>query len=154
MPQTIADFRQAEGDSYGEIAVTEQSNNWWKGTKEFANDPMQIVRDPGGTVAGAADAGMLSFDEGVGGLTSLFDDKRGNTAGVGSSPAFFADRQPGQARNPDTVSGKDLKDNWDKYTPDQKPLLDAVPWNRLFLVGAVLIALNAAAKGAGEGLTS
>lgn len=69
------------------------SNEWISGTQEFLADPGQAVRDPYDTVAGAADAGALNFDEGVGGLTSLVDNQPGNTAGAGDSSIWSLDPQ-------------------------------------------------------------
>jgi hypothetical protein len=67
------------------------SNRWLDGAREFASDPGQLVRNPYDTVAGAADAGALNFDEGVGGLASLVDNEPGNTAGSGDSSIFSTD---------------------------------------------------------------
>jgi hypothetical protein len=61
------------------------SNQWVPGTVEtFRNLPDRLA-NPYDTVAGAADALTLNFDEGVGGLYSLVDDEPGNTAGPGDS---------------------------------------------------------------------
>lgn len=57
------------------------SNKWIDGTIETVANPVDRVTSPYDTVAGAADAAALNFDEGVGGLTSLFDNEPGNTAG-------------------------------------------------------------------------
>lgn len=61
------------------------SNDWWSGTVETLENPVGRASDPYGTLAGAADAGGLNFDEGVGGLVSIFDDSEGNTAGPGDT---------------------------------------------------------------------
>lgn len=81
---------------------TPGSNKWIPGTKEFLSDPGQAVRDPYGTAAGAADAAALNFDEGIGGLSSMFNDEPGNTAGPGQSP-WLAAPQEGQPSNPGTT---------------------------------------------------
>lgn len=80
----------ADSDGFGD-----GSNDWWGGLTDFASDPSQAVEDPYGTVAGAADAATLNFDEGVGGLTSLIDDDAGNTAGPGQEAAFDPDGDGG-----------------------------------------------------------
>ncbi|WP_233194310.1 hypothetical protein [Haloferax marisrubri] len=80
------------------------SNNWLGGIGDFVSDPGQAVRDPYDTVAGTADAAALNFDEGVGGLVSLFDDEAGNTAGPGGTP-WIEDPQDGQASNPTRGTG-------------------------------------------------
>ena len=59
------------------------SNRWLDGFRETIRNPVDRVTSPYDTVAGAADALALNFDEGVGGLSSLFDDNPGNTAGPG-----------------------------------------------------------------------
>lgn len=61
------------------------SNDWWSGTVETVQNPVDRATDPYGTLAGAADAGALNFDEGAGGLWSMFDDSEGNTAGPGDT---------------------------------------------------------------------
>jgi len=96
-----------DGDSNGVATWGDGSNNWIGGFEDFASDPGQVVREPYDTVAGAADAAALNFDEGVGGLWSLVDDEPGNTAGPGQSPAFSwlpgVERQDGQPANPGTT---------------------------------------------------
>jgi len=89
---------------------TPGSNKWVDGTEEFLSDPGQLVTDPYDTVAGAADAAALNFDEGVGGLSTLFDSEPGNTAGPGESPWVEAPEE-GQPSNPGTTGN---------------PLLDAI----------------------------
>ncbi len=59
------------------------SNNWIAGALETVRNPVDRITNPGATVVGAADATALSFDEGLGGLGSFFDDEAGNTAGAG-----------------------------------------------------------------------
>jgi len=81
---------------------TPGSNKWIDGTKEFLGDPGQAIRDPYDTAAGAADAAALNFDEGVGGIASMFDGEPGNTAGPGESP-FLATPNEGQPDNPGTT---------------------------------------------------
>lgn len=83
------------------------SNRWVDGTQEFLSDPGQLARDPYDTVAGAADAATLNFDEGVGGLSSLFDGQPGNTAGPGQSPWFEAPRDS-QPENPSQFGGSSV----------------------------------------------
>jgi len=61
------------------------SNRWIPGAVETIKNPVDRATNPYDTVAGAADAAALNFDEGVGGLVSLIDDKPGNTAGPGTS---------------------------------------------------------------------
>jgi hypothetical protein len=70
-----------------ELGPQDGSNDWWGGITDTVNDPVGAVSDPYDTVAGAADAAALGFDEGVGGLSSYVDDEPGNTAGTGDSPA-------------------------------------------------------------------
>jgi hypothetical protein len=67
------------------------SNRWLDGIVETAQNPVDRLTNPYDTVAGAADAAALNFDEGVGGLASLFDDEPGNTAGSGDSSIFSTD---------------------------------------------------------------
>jgi hypothetical protein len=64
------------------------SNQWLPGIGETLANPVDRVSNPYDTVAGAADAAALKFDEGVGGLYSLVDDEPGNTAGPGQEPMF------------------------------------------------------------------
>lgn len=61
------------------------SNRWIPGFVETVNNPVDRIQNPYDTVAGAADAAALNFDEGVGGLVSLVDGEPGNTAGPGDS---------------------------------------------------------------------
>jgi hypothetical protein len=75
------------------------SNRWIPGLVETAQNPVDRIQNPYDTVAGAADAAALNFDEGVGGLVSLVDDEPGNTAGPGQSPWLEAPRE-GQPENP------------------------------------------------------
>lgn len=89
-------------DQNGTGTFGDGSNNWIGGAADFADDPGQLLRDPYDTVAGAADAAALNFDEGVGGLSSLVDDEAGNTAGPGDSP-FLEAPQDGQPDNPGTT---------------------------------------------------
>jgi hypothetical protein len=75
------------------------SNRWIPGIVETAQNPVDRASDPYDTIAGAADAAALNFDEGVGGLVSLVDSDPGNTAGPGESP-FLEDPREGQPSNP------------------------------------------------------
>jgi hypothetical protein len=59
------------------------SNRWIPGIIETARNPVDRATNPYDTLAGAADAAALNFDEGVGGLVSLVDGEPGNTAGPG-----------------------------------------------------------------------
>lgn len=63
------------------------SNRWIPGIRETLSNPVDRATNPADTVAGAADAAALNFDEGVGGLSSLFDSESGNTAGPGQTSA-------------------------------------------------------------------
>lgn len=67
------------------------SNEWIPGVRETLANPVDRATNPIDTVAGAADAAALNFDEGVGGLVSLIDNEPGNTAGPGDSAAFDPD---------------------------------------------------------------
>jgi hypothetical protein len=60
------------------------SNRWIPGLIETAQNPVDRVTSPGDTIAGAADAAALNFDEGIGGLVSLVDGEPGNAAGPGT----------------------------------------------------------------------
>lgn len=95
-------------DNNGVETFGDGSNNWLGGVQDFASDPGQAVRNPYRTVAGAADAATLNFDEGVGGLTSLADGEAGNTAGPGQSPLIEPSRD-GQPPNPGST-GSSLLD--------------------------------------------
>jgi hypothetical protein len=75
------------------------SNRWIPGIVETAQNPVDRLTHPYETVAGAADAAALNFDEGVGGLVSLVDSEPGNTAGPGESP-FLEDPRGDQPENP------------------------------------------------------
>ena len=75
------------------------SNRWIPGIIETAQNPVDRATHPYDTVAGAADAAALNFDEGVGGLVSLVDEQPGNTAGPGQSP-WLEDPREGQPSNP------------------------------------------------------
>ncbi|GGC52998.1 hypothetical protein [Haloferax sulfurifontis] len=108
-------------DTNGTSTWGDGSNNWLGGIGDFVSDPGQAVRDPADTVAGAADAAALNFDEGVGGLISLFDDDAGNTAGPGQSP-WIEDPVDGQPSNPTRGTG----------------LADAV-WIGVLLVGGLVV---------------
>jgi hypothetical protein len=105
------------------------SNRWIPGLVETVQNPIDRATNPYDTVAGAADAAALNFDEGVGGLSSFFDDQPGNTAG------------PGQ------------RNIWEPGGSD--PVRNAV--SSIVLVVVVLfvvrIVLEAAVSGAAEGLT-
>lgn len=74
------------------------SNRWIPGFIETVRNPIDRLTSPYETIAGAADAAALNFDEGVGGLTSLFGDGT-NTAGPGESP-WLAPPAEGQPENP------------------------------------------------------
>jgi len=95
------------GDLNGPETFGDGSNEWIPGLIETVNNPVNRATHPYDTVAGGADALTLNFDEGVGGLSSLFDDEKGNTAGPGQSPAFGwlagVERQEGQPANPGTT---------------------------------------------------
>lgn len=88
-------------DSNGPETFGDGSNRWIDGTIEFFNDPGQLAEDPYDTIAGAADAGALNFDEGVGGLVSLVDDEAGNTAGPGTSPWLESPNEGDYEHQPD-----------------------------------------------------
>jgi hypothetical protein len=75
------------------------SNRWIPGVIETIQNPVDRAQNPYDTVAGAADAAALNFDEGVGGIVSLFDGQPGNTAGPGQSP-FLESPRDGQPENP------------------------------------------------------
>ena len=113
-----------------ESGPTAGSNRWVSGTIETLQNPVDRLTNPYDTVAGAADAAALRFDEGVGGLYSLVDDEPGNTAG------------PGQ------------RSIWD--TEGSGPVREVA--SKLVLVVVVLfglkIVLEAFVSGAAEGLTS
>lgn len=70
------------------------SNEWIPGIQETVNDPTEAVTSPYDTVAGAADAAALNFDEGVGGLLSLVDSEPGNTAGPQDMGIFEQETTP------------------------------------------------------------
>jgi hypothetical protein len=112
-------------DGNGVDEFGDGSNRWIDGTREFLSDPGQLVRDPYDTVAGAADAATLNFDEGVGGIFSLFDAEPGNTAGPGQSPLLEAPRD-GQPSNPGTTGS---------------PLLDGL-YRAALLAGGLYVAVN------------
>jgi hypothetical protein len=67
------------------------SNRWIDGFVETVQNPVDRATHPYDTLAGAADAAALNFDEGVGGLVSLVDDQPGNTAGAGDSSIWSTD---------------------------------------------------------------
>jgi len=98
---------QYSGDSNGVATFGDGSNRWLDGTVETISNPVDALTNPYDTAAGAADAAALNFDEGIGGLSTFFDDKPGNTAGPGQSPALTwftgGERQPGQPKNPGTT---------------------------------------------------
>jgi hypothetical protein len=75
------------------------SNEWIPGIVETVKNPVDRARNPYDTLAGAADAAALNFDEGVGGIVSVFDGQPGNTAGPGQSP-FLEEPRDGQPENP------------------------------------------------------
>jgi len=101
------DGGQYSGDKNGTSTWGDGSNDWVGGFEDFASDPGQLATDPYDTVAGAADAAALNFDEGVGGLSTFADDEAGNTAGPGQSAALTwlpgAEQQEGQPDNPGTT---------------------------------------------------
>jgi len=123
MSTSISEFRTLEGGLYaasdadttdvddGQSGFGDGSNDWIGGATDFASDPGQAIEDPYGTVAGAADAATLNFDEGVGGLVSLVDDEEGNTAGPGQSEMWTP--------TPDDVNRTtdDIADAADAATP-------------------------------------
>lgn len=110
------------------------SNKWIPGVVETVQNPIDRITNPGDTLAGAADAAALNFDEGVGGLASLFDTEPGNTAGPGQSGAGWNyDPQPGQPENPNTV---DIEATWNDWTPDAP----TGNWVRDIVVGLILFA--------------
>jgi len=124
-----ADGDDEQTDDWG---LTPGSNNWVDGTREFLNDPGQAVRDPYDTLAGAADAAALNFDEGVGGLTSLIDGYAGNTAGPGDSPLLERPRE-GQPQNPG------LPNSEPEHTGDPDPTAgDPFPLKAQLLVGGLV----------------
>ena len=83
-------------DTNGAETRGDGSNKWIPGT-------LETLRGEGkADVAGVLDAAALNFDEGVGGLSTLFDAERGNTAGAGQSPLLEAP-QEGQPGNPGTT---------------------------------------------------
>jgi len=65
------------------------SNRWIPGLIETVRNPIDRASNPVDTIAGAADAAALNFDEGVGGLVSLFDGEPGNTAGPGNDNVWY-----------------------------------------------------------------
>jgi hypothetical protein len=73
------------------------SNRWIPGIQETVQNPVERIQNPYDTVAGAADAAALNFDEGVGGLVSLIDDEPENTAGPGQQNVFDQDITEGGA---------------------------------------------------------
>ncbi|WP_380681073.1 hypothetical protein [Salinigranum sp. GCM10025319] len=85
-----------ERDTNGSETFGDGSNRWIPGTIET------IQGDGKGDISGVLDAAALNFDEGVGGIVSLFDSEPGNTAGPGQSP-FLEGRQEGQPGNPGTT---------------------------------------------------
>jgi hypothetical protein len=72
-----------QDDRDAERGFGDGSNRWIDGLRETINNPVDRATNPGETLAGAADAAALNFDEGVGGLSSLVDGEAGNTAGPG-----------------------------------------------------------------------
>lgn len=76
-----------ESDEPGEGPLGRQfgdgSNRWIPGLIETVRNPVDRLSNPYDTIAGAADAAALNFDEGVGGLVSLVDGEPGNSAGPG-----------------------------------------------------------------------
>jgi hypothetical protein len=91
-----------ESDEPGEDLLGRQfgdgSNRWIPGLIETVRNPIDRASNPYDTIAGAADAAALNFDEGVGGLVSLVDGEPGNSAGPGDD----------NARNQDLTAGGGL----------------------------------------------
>jgi len=114
------------GDLNGPENFGDGSNEWLPGTIETINNPGPRLAKPYDTLAGAADAAALNFDEGVGGLVSLVDGEPGNTAGPGRSPAFGAEPQEGQPENPGTTGS---------------PLLDKL-WTVILVGGGLWVIVN------------
>jgi len=79
------------GGTFSEENFGDGSNEWIPGIQETIANPVDRATHPYDTVAGAADALTLNFDEGVGGLTSLVDGESGNTAGPGQEAVDPAD---------------------------------------------------------------
>jgi hypothetical protein len=110
------------------------SNRWIDGFRETVNNPVDRLRNPYDTVAGAADAAALNFDEGVGGLVSLADDEAGNTAGPGQDDIDV----PATGVGASDDEGRSVDDNPLNNTLEGDGPLGIGPEQIVLLVGAVV----------------
>lgn len=129
------------------------SNEWIPGIQETVANPADRITSPFETVAGAADAAALNFDEGVGGLASFFDNQPGNTAGPGDSAAFDPD---GDGRASLQEQLRALGDAAEKTVRNVSPVAAWVANNQMAVaVGIVILLALFATEGtvgiAGEG---
>jgi hypothetical protein len=99
-PDTYARTDESDTPSRGFLGIGNRqfgdgSNRWIPGLIETARNPVDRATNPYDTLAGAADAAALNFDEGVGGLVSTVDGEPGNTAGPGDDDVVDQSVTPG-----------------------------------------------------------